>query len=63
MRREGNWSLEEFADNAKLRFQLVNELEGGLTDPKLSTLERFSKGNGIELSELIARAEEIRDGG
>ena len=62
VRKEADLTLEEFAEQVKLRFQLVSEMERGLTDPKLSTLLRFSEGVDVKLSELYARMEKIEDG-
>lgn len=61
LRSEANLTLEELADKADMRFQLISELERGTTNPMLSTLVRISKGLDIELSELSKRLEEIRD--
>jgi transcriptional regulator with XRE-family HTH domain len=62
MREDAGLTLEDFADDARLRFQLLSDLEGGLTDPKLSTLLRFGEGADIKLGELFARMEMNRDG-
>lgn len=61
LRSEANLTLEELADKADMRFQLISELERGTTNPMFSTLVRISKGLDIELSELSKRLEEIRD--
>jgi transcriptional regulator with XRE-family HTH domain len=61
LRDEANLTLEELADKADMRFQLVSDLERGTTNPMLSTLIRISNGLGVELSELVARSEKIRD--
>lgn len=54
-------TLEELADRADMRFQLVSDLERGITNPVLTTLLRVSEGLGVNLSELIARQEKISD--
>lgn len=61
LRDEANLTLEELADKADMRFQLVSDLERGTTNPMLSTLIRISQGLEVELSELVIRSEEIRD--
>ena len=61
LRGEAGLTLEELADKADMRFQLLSELERGTTNPLLSTLVRITEGLGIELSELAARLEKIRD--
>lgn len=60
-RSEAGLTLEELADKADMRIQLISELEGGATNPILTTLVRISKGLDVELSELSRRLEEIRD--
>lgn len=61
LREEADLTLEQLADKADMRFQLVSDLERGTTNPMLTTLARISKGLGIELSELATRVEKIRD--
>lgn len=61
LRDEANLTLEELADKADMRFQLVSDLERGTTNPMLSTLVRISEGLDVELSVLVARSEKIRD--
>jgi transcriptional regulator with XRE-family HTH domain len=61
LREEAGLTLEELADKADMRFQLVSDLERGATNPMLSTLARISAGLGIELSDLAVRLEKIRD--
>jgi transcriptional regulator with XRE-family HTH domain len=61
LREEADLTLEDLADKADMRFQLVSELERGTTNPMFSTLLRITAGLGIELSELAARLEKIRD--
>jgi transcriptional regulator with XRE-family HTH domain len=61
LREEEDLTLEQLADKADMRFQLVSDLERGRTNPTLSTLARISAGLDIELSELIIRLERIRD--
>ena len=61
IRDEAGLTLEEFAELTKMRFQLISELERARTDPRLSTLVRLSRGADIELSELFARLEQVRD--
>jgi transcriptional regulator with XRE-family HTH domain len=62
LREEDELTLEGLAEQAAMRFQLVSDLERGVTDAKMSTLLRICDGFEIELSELTKRAEEIRDG-
>jgi len=61
LREEAGLTLEELADKADMRFQLVSDLERGTTNPMLSTLVRVSEGLDVELSELTTRLEKIRD--
>lgn len=61
LREEADLTLEELADKADMRFQLVSDLERGTTNPMLSTLVRISKGLNVELSELATRLEKFRD--
>jgi transcriptional regulator with XRE-family HTH domain len=61
LREEADLTLEELADRADMRFQLVSDLERGITNPMLSTLVRICAGLDIELSELATRLEKIRD--
>jgi transcriptional regulator with XRE-family HTH domain len=61
LREEADLTLEELADKADMRFQLLSELERGTTNPMFSTLVRISAGLEVELSELAARLERIRD--
>jgi transcriptional regulator with XRE-family HTH domain len=61
LRDEADLTLEELADKADMRFQLVSDLERGATNPMLSTLVRISQGLDVELSELVTRLEKIRD--
>jgi transcriptional regulator with XRE-family HTH domain len=61
LREEANLTLEELADKADMRFQLVSDLERGITNPMFTTLVRITAGLGVELSELAARMERIRD--
>lgn len=60
MRNDADLTVEQFADRLKMRFQLLSDLERGVTDTKFSTLVRFSQNAEIELSELMARAEKMR---
>jgi transcriptional regulator with XRE-family HTH domain len=60
LRNEAGLTLEELADQADMRFQLVSELERGTTNPMLTTLVRICHGLGIELSELAVRTEKLR---
>jgi transcriptional regulator with XRE-family HTH domain len=60
MRNDAELTVEQFADCMKMRFQLLSDLERGVTDTKLSTLVRLSENAEIELSELMARAEKLR---
>jgi transcriptional regulator with XRE-family HTH domain len=53
-------TLEQLADKADMRFQLVSDLERGTTNPMFTTLARISGGLDIELSDLVKRAEKIR---
>ncbi len=61
IRGEADLPLERFAENLEMRFQQISDMEGGVTDVKLSTLLEFSDATGIKLSELIAKAEELHD--
>jgi len=61
LREEAGLTLEELADKADMRFQLVSDLERGTTNPMLSTLVRVSEGLNVDLSELTTRLERIRD--
>jgi transcriptional regulator with XRE-family HTH domain len=61
LREEADLTLEQLADKADMRFQLVSDLERGITNPMLTTLARISKGLGIELSDLTTRLEKVRD--
>lgn len=63
LREDAGLTLEELADRASMRFQLVSDLERGVTDPKLSTLERICGGLQIEISGLLHHAEGIRRSG
>jgi transcriptional regulator with XRE-family HTH domain len=60
LREEADLTLEQLADKADMRFQLISDLERGTTDPMLTTLARISAGLDIELSELVTRLEKIR---
>lgn len=60
LREEADLTLEQLADKADMRFQLVSDLERGTTNPMLTTLARISAGLGLELSDLVKRAERIR---
>lgn len=60
LREDAGLTLEELADRASMRFQLVSDLERGVTDPKLSTLERICAGLQIEISSLLHHAERIQ---
>jgi len=61
LREEADLTLEQLADKADMRFQLVSDLERGATNPMLTTLARISAGLDIELSELVTRLEKIRN--
>jgi len=61
LREEADLTLEQLADKADMRFQLVSDLERGTTNPMLTTLARISAGLDIELSELVTRLEKIRN--
>jgi transcriptional regulator with XRE-family HTH domain len=61
IRQEAGLTVEELADRADMRFQLVSDLERGITNPVLTTLVRVAGGLEVELSQLIARLEKIRD--
>ena len=63
LREEADLTLEQLADKADMRFQLVSDLERGTTNPMLTTLARISAGLDIELSELVTRLEKIRGSG
>ena len=60
LREEAGLTLEQLADKADMRFQLVSDLERGTTNPMLTTLARISAGLGIELSDLVERTERIQ---
>lgn len=62
LRERDDLTIEALAERAEMRFQLISDLERGVTDAKLSTLERMSEGLDIDLSKLMTRAEQIRDG-
>lgn len=51
---------EELADLMHSAFPSVGYLERGLANPTFSSLLRVARGLKIELSELIARVEDIR---
>jgi transcriptional regulator with XRE-family HTH domain len=61
LREEAGLTLEQLADKADMRFQLVSDLERGATNPMLTTLERICAGLAIQLSDLAKRADEIRN--
>lgn len=63
LREEADLTLEQLADKADMRFQLVSDLERGTTNPMLTTLARISVGLDVELSDLVTRLEKIRDSG
>ncbi len=63
LREEADLTLEQLADKADMRFQLVSDLERGTTNPMLTTLARISAGLDIEMSDLVTRLEKIRDSG
>jgi len=52
---------EQLADGIGMPFQRISELERGVANPTLATLVRVTKGLGVELSDLAARMERIRD--
>ena len=60
LREADQLTIEQLAEQAEMRFQLVSDLERGVTDPKLSTLERMSEGLRVDVGKLMTRAAEIR---
>lgn len=57
MRPPSPYAQEAFADHVGLHRTAQSILERGLTDPKLSTLERLAAGLGLSTSELLREAE------
>jgi transcriptional regulator with XRE-family HTH domain len=61
LRKEADLTLEQLADKAEVRFQLVSDLERGMTNPMLTTLARICTGLDVKLSDLVLRMETIAD--
>lgn len=61
LREEAGMTHEQLADGIGMPFQRISELERGVANPTLATLVRVTKGLGVELSDLAARMERIRD--
>jgi transcriptional regulator with XRE-family HTH domain len=61
VRNEADMTHEELADRLEMPFQRISELERGVANPTLATLVRVTKGLDVELSDLAARMERIRD--
>lgn len=61
LRSEADLTHEELADRLEMSFQRISELERGVANPTFATLVRITQGFDIELSELAARMERIRD--
>lgn len=61
LRDEADLTHEELADRLEMSFQRISELERGVANPTIATLVRVTNGLGVELSDLAARMERIRD--
>lgn len=61
LRDEAQMTHEELADRLDVSFQRISELERGVANPTFATLLRLTEGLDVNLSELAARMERIRD--
>lgn len=60
LRQEAGLTQEELADLIHIAFGPISDLERGLSNPTFSSLVRIARGLEVDLSDLIARFEDIR---
>jgi len=59
-RRERGWSMERLADEAGLHRTSIGLIERGLRSMSLDVAERLAKSLGLQLSTVVAEAEQAR---
>jgi len=60
-RKQKNLTQTELAKSCETTQQQIAKIEGGIVDPRLSTLRAISDALGCELSELIYTRKEFLD--
>jgi transcriptional regulator with XRE-family HTH domain len=53
LRKERDMSRAELADLAGITRQYVRQLEAGLSDPTVGTLQKLAKALGVPVTELL----------
>ncbi len=59
-RAQRGWSQKTLAHLAELERSHISDIERGLTDPGVQTLEKIAGAFGLNVSELLAEAERER---
>jgi transcriptional regulator with XRE-family HTH domain len=60
LRDEADLTQEQLADRFDSEFPSVGGIERGTSNPTYASLLRVARGLGVELSEIVRRAEAIR---
>jgi transcriptional regulator with XRE-family HTH domain len=60
LRAEADLTQEQLADRFDSEFPSVGGIERGTSNPTYASLLRVARGLGVELSEIVKRAEAIR---
>lgn len=53
LRKAKGWSQQDLGVRAGLHGITVSEIERGVTDPKLSSLEAIARALGVEVADLL----------
>jgi transcriptional regulator with XRE-family HTH domain len=53
LRKEREMSRAQLADLAGITRQYVRQLEAGLSDPTVGTLQKLAKALGVDVTELL----------
>ena len=53
LRKERDMSRAELADLAGITRQYIRQLEAGLSDPTVGTLQKIAKALGVPVTELL----------
>ena len=62
LRHEADLTQEQLADRMGIEFPSLGKLERGLRNPTFFSLLRLARGLDIELSAVIQRYEQLRQG-
>lgn len=53
IREEKGWTLEQFAEAARLNYLQIGHIERGASDPKLATIVKLAKALEVRPEELL----------